>query len=306
MSIPVMIYLAVVQLGLPAYFSYMIWRGTERDRFAWALKVLYSGAFLCYILLTGRWDWLSYYLAPLQLLLFALAVLASLRRVRALPGFARRDGKGWLQTGGAIAALLFFGALLGLAARGFFYPGPATRLAFPLRDGRYYVAHGGNNPLVNYHNVNRAQRYALDILELNGIGARARGVAPGAPEDYAIYGATIHSPCEGTVATAVDQFPDQRPPTSDPANPAGNHVVIACQGLKVVLAHMQRESVAVQAGDRVATGQPVGRVGNSGNTSEPHLHIHAVPADAADVLDAPGVPLVFEGTFPIRNMILFR
>lgn len=106
------------------------------------------------------------------------------------------------------------------------------------------------------------------------------------------------------VVTAVDGLPDHDPPATDTVNLAGNHVVIECQSVAVALAHLQSGSVAVGAGDAVTTGQPVGLVGNSGNTSEPHLHIHAVRASSGSILEGEGVPLLFEERFPVRNTLL--
>jgi murein DD-endopeptidase MepM/ murein hydrolase activator NlpD len=58
-------------------------------------------------------------------------------------------------------------------------------------------------------------------------------------------------------------------------NPAGNHVVLDHgNGEFSLLAHLQKGSLRVKAGDTVKAGQPLGLCGNSGNTSEPHLHIH--------------------------------
>ena len=306
MLIPVLIFLVVAQLLLPGYFLYALWRGKDRDLLAWLVKVLYSGAYFLLIFLFGRWDWLSNYLVPLLILLFVAALVASIRRVRGLPFIAQRDWKGWVSFGSAVLTLLLFGFLLTVLGRAFFYEGEPVRVAFPLRDRRYYVGQGGNSPYLNYHNTNTAQRYAIDVVALNGAGARARGIVPSSLAGYAIFGATVHSPCDGTVTTAVGDLPDRVPPAADRENLAGNHLVITCRGVKILLAHMQQGSLTVRAGERVVTGQSLGRVGNSGNTSEPHLHIHAVPADAADVLSAPGVPLLFEGTFPVRNMVLFR
>ena len=83
-------------------------------------------------------------------------------------------------------------------------------------------------------------------------------------------------------------------------------MVLTCQSVQVLLAHLQHGSLTVRVGDQVTTGQPLGRVGNSGNTSEPHLHIHAVPAGTEDVLRGAGVPILFEGRFLARNAILSR
>jgi len=62
-------------------------------------------------------------------------------------------------------------------------------------------------------------------------------------------------------------------------------------GRYVVLAHLRRGSVRVHSGQRVRAGQLLGRVGNSGNSSEPHLHVHA--QDTPDLSAGTGLPIVF-------------
>lgn len=108
------------------------------------------------------------------------------------------------------------------------------------------------------------------------------------------------------VTKAVDGLPDQPVPERGRQPAAGNHVILACQGVNVILAHLQEGSVRVAARDVVATGQPLGQVGNSGNSSEPHLHIHAVRATAPDSADGEPVPILFDGRFPVRNTVLVR
>lgn len=82
--------------------------------------------------------------------------------------------------------------------------------------------------------------------------------------------------------------------------------MIACPGARVLMAHMQKDSLTVRAGDAVTTEQVVGRVGNSGNTSEPHLHIHAFRDGDWDVFEGEGVPMLFEEHFPVRNTLIVR
>ena len=60
---------------------------------------------------------------------------------------------------------------------------------------------------------------------------------------------------------------------------------------------MKIDSVVVAQGDKVTTGQILGKVGNSGNTSEPHLHIHAEK-------DGKGVPITFNDRFLVRNSLV--
>lgn len=290
---------------LPAIFCASLWRSAEPDRFRWLLRVAYTGAFIAYILALGRWDVISVYVRYALILGFILAVAKSFVAARRKPWFAPAEsGPRWLAYSISIALILFFGAALVWVARGYVHDGAALELDFPLRDGWFYIGQGGNNTLINYHNSIEAQRYALDIVGLNGLGRRASGFDSKDLSGYVIHGTPIHSPCDGRVSAAVDEFPDLVPPASDENNVAGNHVVIACKGASVLLAHMQAGSVEVGPGATVAVGTVVGRVGNSGNTSEPHLHVHAVREGSGSILEGEGLPLRFDGQFLVRNETL--
>jgi len=286
---------------LPTYLIVSLGRTRETSRGTWLLKVLSTGTFLLFMFVAGRWDWLSYYIRYLILLLFIAAAVTSYRRIAPQPLLGGMDRSWWWRNSGSLASLLLSAVLLGWALLGYAYAASPVLLAFPLEHGWYYVGQGGNTILVNYHNSSRAQRYAADITELNAWGARAQGVHPDVLERYNIFGRSVHSPCDGTISARVDGFPAHIPPAADRRNPAGNHVVIACKGVDVLLAHLQARSLLVAPGDVVSAGQPLGRVGNSGNTSEPHLHIHAVRAGSGGPLEGDGVPILFDGTFAVRN-----
>ncbi|MEV7115950.1 M23 family metallopeptidase [Streptomyces anulatus] len=74
----------------------------------------------------------------------------------------------------------------------------------------------------------------------------------------------------------------------------GNHVILDLgDGTYAAYAHVQRGSLQVKAGDTVRAGQRLGRVGNSGNTTEPHLHFHLM--DGPDLDNARGVPFTWRG-----------
>jgi murein DD-endopeptidase MepM/ murein hydrolase activator NlpD len=74
---------------------------------------------------------------------------------------------------------------------------------------------------------------------------------------------------------------------------AGNHVIleVGAGGLYLVVAHLRCGSVAVQPGQALLAGQPLGRCGNSGNSTQPHVHLQVM--DAVDPLAAAGVPILF-------------
>ncbi len=288
-------------LLLPLYFIASVWKAGERDILSWSLKCLVAGAFLAYVAATGRWDLLSYYARCAFGLLYLAALLRSGLRVRSRPLVITGERGWWYSYALHAVLLVIFGGFFSWAARGWFYSEAPVSLQFPLASGWYYVGHGGNSPVINYHNVYDSQRYALDIVELNSLGTRAGSFYPKELSRYEIFGDAIVSPCDGRVEAAVNDLPDHIPPATDRERVAGNHIVIACNGVKVLIAHMQRGSVQVTAGDAVKAGQLVGRVGNSGNTTEPHLHLHAVRGGSGTVLKGKGVPMVFDGVFPVRN-----
>ncbi len=255
-----------------------------------------------FIWLAMPWDVVSVYWRMAVPVLLVLAVISGFRRI----GTHRSEMPRWQVVMNLLinlALIAFFGlANLGAIA-GYSRPAGAIELASPLPVGQFVVGQGGASPLVNGHFRVAPQNYALDIVGVNRWGARFRPFADREVlENYAIFGAPVHAPCAGEVLAAVDGFEDLVPPATDRVNLAGNHVVIACHGAEIVLAHLQKGSVAVAVGQQVATGDPLGRVGNSGNTSEPHLHLHAeTGGEAGVILDGEAVPMLVDGRWLARN-----
>lgn len=159
--------------------------------------------------------------------------------------------------------------------------------------------------------------YALDFLVVDDDGrtAPARSLrtvfAAEPPELFYAFGRPLYSPVAGTVVSVHDGEPDHEARRSiltlipyGLSQPRrirrgltailGNHVIIqvAESPYYVGLVHLQRGSVQASAGDRVSTGDQIGRCGNSGNSTQPHLHIQAM--DSPDAYAAKGVPLRFE------------
>ena len=163
-------------------------------------------------------------------------------------------------------------------------PLPAMRLPF---EGVWWVFWGGETVGQNYHAASREQRHAVDlVIWQDGSTFRTDGATN---EDYYAWGQPILAPVDATVVEAVDGYPANTPGQlpDDPANVFGNHVVLQVgNNAFLFLAHLQEGSIAVAKGDRVTAGTPIGLAGNSGNSSEPHLHIHAQnyrdPAHARD------------------------
>lgn len=145
-------------------------------------------------------------------------------------------------------------------------------LQLPVR-GAWFVYWGGRDIADNYHAVDVGQRFAVDLLVMHD--GQSHSGDPSLLESYHCWGREILAPAEGVVMSAVDDLPDQAIGAADPAHPAGNHVVLDFgNGEYGFLAHLQQGSVRVAKGDVVRAGQQIGACGNSGNTSEPHLHFH--------------------------------
>ena len=139
------------------------------------------------------------------------------------------------------------------------------------------------------------ERYAIDWIQADEEG---HIVLPDANHtnlaDFPAYGEPIISATDGKVVEVVDRYRDNPPGELDQdltlQDAGGNHVIVAIGGGKYALyAHLKPNSIRVQVGDRVRKGQQLGQLGNSGNTSAPHLHFH--------VMDAP-LPLGAEHNLP--------
>ena len=310
----IIILILLMQVLLPAAFILWIWKRTCKCKLDWLLPLLTAGTFILYMFLAGRWDWLSYYLRFILVATFLWVAYKSYRRTKDLQFFSIKDFGGWLSFGLNAVALMIFSLINISTVMGFFYEGKPIKLSFPLKDGIYYVGHGGASRTINAHHANRSQKYALDISKLTVLGTRCWGIFSDDLSKYEIFGDTLYSPCDGLVEETENRLNDLKPGERDSVsiaenrmNLAGNRVVIKSIGVKIVLAHIMQGSVLVRKGDSVNTGQPLGRVGNSGNTSEPHLHIHAVKnGDSVSVLKGEGVPLVFKGRFLVRNSLVIE
>lgn len=151
---------------------------------------------------------------------------------------------------------------------------------------------GGTNVLLNYHYEHESQRYAYDLVQIKGTSSYTGD--PGKLESYYAYNQEVIAPAPGIVKAVENGNPDNEIGKTDENNPAGNHVVIDHgNGEYSFLAHFKKGTITVKPGDKIERGQLLGRVGNSGNTSEPHIHFHV--ADGADLSASKSVRIRFEG-----------
>jgi hypothetical protein len=140
-----------------------------------------------------------------------------------------------------------------------------------------------------------AERFALDYVQLGPDGRVFTGDAT-KPESYPFFGADIHAVADGPVVAVLDGLPEQvagQNPTGLPLDQyGGNHIVQDLgDGNYALYAHLKTGSVKVKPGDRLTTGQVIAALGNTGNTTAPHLHFHVM--STPDPLRSDGLPFVF-------------
>ena len=287
--------LFLLTLFFPLLVMAMLWRRPRRPLSAWLATLFLAVGITGFTFFASPWGWFGLPARYSLLAFLGLSVVFSMRR--SVPAESKPESP--LRTIVKVLLGFYFGGVALGALRGHEVPPSPIELAFPLRGGAYLVAHGGSTGPSNMYNPDPVQRYAVDLVKLNGAGMRARGLHPKELGRYMIFGTEVLSPCSGTVVAAMDGLPDQTPGTFDDKHPAGNQVVVRCGEASVTLAHLQKGSVAVRPGMRVAARQLLGRAGNSGRSSEPHLHVHAERGGRA-------VPARFEGQWLVRNDVVRR
>ncbi|TFC89873.1 M23 family metallopeptidase [Cryobacterium sinapicolor] len=188
-------------------------------------------------------------------------------------------------------------------------------LRLPFR-GRWTAENSPANRVPSHGTHLYGTTFAIDFLAVDELGHSAkRGwrsvLATESPGVFVGFGAPILAPVSGIVVATIDGERDHEARRSQVAlipyalsqarrvregvrSIAGNHVVIALEptGPFVLIAHLQRGSVRVEIGSVVKVGEPIGACGNSGNSTQPHVHVQVT--DSTIWPTARGRPIVFE------------
>jgi murein DD-endopeptidase MepM/ murein hydrolase activator NlpD len=304
-------YFAAIQVGLPLLLIVAHALIPAGSWIGFLARVAALAIVIAAVALTGLWLFPPWWTPYVLLGLVALASWPAARRLRK----ANPRGRIWQATEILVAVVIVVwpglqvvNAINGRAEQ----PG-AIDLAQPLGAGRYLVMSGGHDLAINAHLMTLAPRferyggqsYAVDLIAIDGAGLRADGINPQDPARYVIYGVDVYAPCAGEVISAENGIADMPAGTRDREHMLGNHVLLDCDAAQVLLGHLAPGTVTVEAGDMIATGQVLGKVGNTGNTDEPHLHIHAQTRGTEDEpVNAQPLPITIEGQTLWRNMIL--
>lgn len=176
-----------------------------------------------------------------------------------------------------------------------------TKLELPF-DGKWYISNGGRTHKDGAHHFitwGSGQRYAIDVLikeddkSYSGDGTKN--------EDYYCFGKPLKAPAYGVIVgmenTIEDNIPGQ---LNDDAIATGNYVMIDhLNGEFSLLAHFKKGTIMVSVGDTVNVGQQLGETGNSGNSTEAHLHYHL--QNSPKILESTGLPAQFENYYTDGN-----
>ncbi|SHJ27936.1 Protein of unknown function [Mesonia phycicola] len=148
-----------------------------------------------------------------------------------------------------------------------------TKLILPFKE-EWTVFWGGDTKELNYHVESEAQKNAFDIVitDKNGKSFKTDGKTN---EDYYAFGKELIAPCDAEVILSVDGVKDNIPGELNPIYVPGNTVILKTENDEFLFfAHFKQNSIVVKQGQKVKQGELLGLCGNSGNSSEAHLHFH--------------------------------
>lgn len=178
-----------------------------------------------------------------------------------------------------------------------------NKYIMPIR-GEWFVFWGGTNEFVNYHYVYENQRYAYDLVKVQD--GQSYQNSPIRNEDFYAFDEDIIAPADGKVVKVVDGIIDNVPGEMDERNAAGNYVVIEHSNNEFsMIAHFKKNSILVKSGATVTEGQLIGKCGNSGNSSEAHIHFQVM--DSPDIGYGKSIRILFkDGNEPIQGDTIYN
>ena len=166
-----------------------------------------------------------------------------------------------------------------------------TTLSFPANDN-WTITWGGDTKELNYHVESKAQKNAFDIL-IKDAKNKSYQTNGKTNEDYYAFGKELFAPCDAEVVSVVDGISDNIPGQMNPIYVPGNTVVLKTSNQEYLFfCHFKQHSIQVKQDQKIKKGQLLGLCGNSGNSSEPHIHFHLQDTD--NMLTGIGIKCYFE------------
>lgn len=195
-------------------------------------------------------------------------------------------------------------------------------VAYPFT-GTWLARNSPANRVPSHGTTAFATAHAIDFVPVDPSGRSAPMtlkslLRPQPPESFPGFGQLLLAPVHGVVIAVHDQQPDHEAHRGWPSlgyalgqrrrlargwqAVAGNHVLIDAGNAIVALCHLQFGSISLRPGATIRTGERIGRCGNSGNSTEPHVHLQAMTGP--DPANAAPVPITFDGALPRSGEIV--
>ena len=166
-----------------------------------------------------------------------------------------------------------------------------TSLNLPFK-GEWTVVWGGDTKELNYHVEDTAQKNAFDFVITDAKGKSFKSTGK-TNADYYAFGQPIFAPCDAEVIDVIDGVIDNKPGEMNKLDITGNTVVLrTSKNEYLFFAHFKQHSIKVKKGMQVSAGTLLGLCGNSGHSSEPHLHFHI--QNTNDLFSGTGIKAYFE------------
>lgn len=199
---------------------------------------------------------------------------------------------------------------------------PSLDVSYPFT-GRWLVQNSPADRVPSHGTTMFASSLAIDFVPVDGTGRSAPYTVASffrseSPNIFPGFGQSVLAPIGGIVVATQQSAADHSTQRGLPSvryalsqrsriggswtSAAGNHVLIESSGIVVAICHLQRDSIAVRDGQEVRTGDLLGRCGNSGNSTEPHVHLQAM--DGREPASARAVRLSFSGNIPSNGTVV--
>ena len=296
-----------IHLALPLILLADFFYRSSKSKIELFIKSFLYISILYFLYSWGQWPLVgSYYLRYIIIAFIILVFLMSFKKFQSIEAIRPFGVLKNIMAIVTVLLLLLFLYMNYNVFKGRNYPLNGVELEFPLKNGSYYIASGGSSKLINNHMRNHpnAQEYAIDINKLGRNKSVSKGILSNTNSDHYIFSDTIYCPCDGKIVEIRNNVKDNKFGSMNVTskNGTGNFVNIFCEtGVFVFIPHMKQFSVLVSEGMIIKKGDPLGLVGISGFSQEPHLHIQAARYDVDSTLI--GIPIYFNGTGLFRNDI---
>lgn len=173
-----------------------------------------------------------------------------------------------------------------------------NKYIMPIKE-EWFVFWGGTNEFLNYHYIYESQRYAYDLVRMKDGRTYQDNILLN--ESYYAFDKEVVAPTDGKIVKVMNIITDNIPGEMNEKEPAGNYVILEHENREYsLLAHFKQHSIVVKEGEAVKQGQTIGFCGNSGNSSEPHIHFQVM--DSSDYMNCQSIRISFnDGIEPIQG-----